>query len=119
MTIEEAIGTMQLYVNDFLKFAPLAQKHKEEVEESINMGISALQTIQDGNYILNPSSIDLKTIYEYITAHSTSCKHSHNGLLSIETHRLDDTPICATIVQETNDKGYNAIIQILFEIKEK
>lgn len=52
MKISVAIETLVILRDVFIPKLLLAYKHQQEIIEAINLGISALQTIQDGDYKL-------------------------------------------------------------------
>lgn len=52
MKISIAIETLVLLRDTFIPRLSHAKKHQQEINEAINLGISALQIIQDGDYKL-------------------------------------------------------------------
>lgn len=50
--ITTAIETLALLRDVFIPRLLLADKHQQELVDAINLAISALKTIQDGNFIL-------------------------------------------------------------------
>ena len=52
MKLSIAIETLAILRDVFIPRLLLADKHQQEIVEAINLGISALKTINDGNYVL-------------------------------------------------------------------
>ena len=50
MKLTTAIETLALLRDVFIPRLLLADKHQQELVDAINLGISALQTIKDGNF---------------------------------------------------------------------
>ena len=108
--------------------------HRYEAKEAINLGISALKTIEDGNYQLknhlnaaygkmcykdtdSAGKIDLKTLYEQVTMYCVLVGTEIIGKNKMEIFQQTDTPIFIFAhwqCSDTQDKLY----YISFGIKE-
>lgn len=105
--------------------------HRYEAKEAIDLGISALKTIEDGNYQLKnhlnaaygkmcykdtdtAGKIDLKTLYEQTTMYCNLVQKLHAAPLHVEVYEQPDTPILI-YVSWKNKK----IHSISYTIKEK
>lgn len=92
ITIDEAITALSEIITHY----PALNK---KVVLSIDLAIMALQTIDDGNYILTPPSdnppIDLKTLYEQTTLFCTKICTITDHLTHqlIEVYHQPETPL--------------------------
>ena len=105
--------------------------HRYEAKQALDLGISALKTIEDGNYQLKThlnsaygkmcykdtdtaGKIDLKTLYEQTTMYCDLVQKYHAAPLHIEVYEQPDTPIQIYVAWK-NKK----IHSISYTIKEK
>lgn len=102
----------------------LHQRTKSAKEQaSLDMGISALMTIKDGNYQLQqdppvpnkdvPPAIDLKTLYEQTTMYCELIATSSDYKYNIEIYQQPDTPLKVFVYWS---KEHNTIVSINYTI---
>ena len=135
MKLTTAAETLAILRDVFIPRLLLADKHQHELDEAINLGISALKTIEDGNFMLkthlnsaygkmcykdtdSAGKIDLKTLYEQTTMY---CEHidtfiSNDNNYLIEVYQQPDTPIHIFIYWTR--QGMTKIHSITYTIKE-
>lgn len=135
MKLTIAAETLAILRDVFIPRLLLADKHQHELDEAINLGISALKTIEDGNFMLkthlnsvygkmcykdtdSAGKIDLKTLYEQTTMY---CERIDTFLSSdnkyyVEVYQQPDTPIHIFIYWTRH--GMTKIHSIAYTIKE-
>lgn len=97
--------------------------HSPKEQASLDMAISALMTIKDGNYKLQqeppvpnkdvPPAIDLKTLYEQTTMYCELIATSHEHKYNIEIYQQPDTPIKVFVYWS---KDHSTIVAINYSI---
>lgn len=100
---------------------------RKDLKEAINLGISALKTIEDGDYIMRNTmrrhatygmnrfmQIDIKTLYEQMTMYCDLVGETKDGdrLIFEKYHQLD-TPIDVDVHWDNNH-----VVKMTFEIRE-
>ena len=118
MKLTIAAKTLAILRDVFIPRLLLADKHQHELDEAINLGISALKTIEDGNFMLKPThyhpQIDIKTLYEQMTMYCDLVGETKDGnKLIFEKYHQPDTPIDVNVYWENNH-----VIKMTFEIRE-
>ena len=123
MKLTTAAETLAILRDVFIPRLLLADKHQHELDEAINLGISAIKTIEDGNFMLKPThqpqpQIDLKTLYEQTTMY---CDYIENFISKdkkylVEVYQQPDTPIHIFIYWTR--QGMTKIHSIAYTIKE-
>ena len=127
MKLTTAAETLAILRDVFIPRLLLADKHQHELDEAINLGISALKTIQDGDFIMretikrhstygmtNCMKIDIKTLYEQMTMYCDLVGETKDGnKLIFEKYHQPNTPIDVNVYWENNH-----VIKMTFEIRE-
>ena len=98
MKLTTATETLAILRDVFIPRLLLVDKHQHELDEAINLGISALKTIEDGNFMVKPThqlqpQIDIKTLYEQTTMYCELINQSEDENYKIEIYQRPDTPI--------------------------
>ena len=135
MKLTTAAETLAILRDVFIPRLLLADKHQHELDEAINLGISALKTIEDGNFMIktylnsaygkmcykdtdSAGKIDLKTLYEQTTMY---CDYIENFISKdkkylVEVYQQPDTPIHIFVYWTRT--GTTKIHSIAYSIKE-
>ena len=101
--------------------------HRYEAKQALDLGISALKTIQDGDYIMRETKrrhatygmnrfmqIDIKTLYEQMTMYCDLVGEVKDGdRLIFEKYHQPDTPIDVDVHWDNNH-----VVKMTFEIRE-
>ena len=131
MKLTAAAETLAILRDVFIPRLLLADKHQHELDEAINLGISAIKTIEDGNFQLKTKSassygkmvtdqpqIDLKTLYEQTTMYCERIDTflSNDNKYYVEVYQQPDTPIHIFIYWTR--QGMIKIHSITYTIKE-
>ena len=98
MKLTTATETLTILRDVFILRLPLADKYQHELDEAINLGITALKTIEDGNFMLKPTRqpqppIDIKTLYEQTTMYCDLVTTDKNASYDVEIFHQLETPI--------------------------
>ena len=98
MKLATATETLAILRDVFIPRLLLADKHYRELDEAINLGISAIKTIEDGNFMLKPAfqfqpQIDLKTLYEQTTPYCDLVDIDNTADYYVEIFHQLETPI--------------------------
>ena len=137
MKLTEAMETLSILKE--LSLPHLIPQHKEEIKQALDLGISALKTIEDGNYQLkthlnaaygkmcykdtdSAGAVDLKTLYEQTTMYCEKDDERYqyfaNGdVRKVEYYQQPDTPIRVVAVWNIS-KSTPKLIEISYQIKE-
>lgn len=109
MKLTTAAETLAILRDVFIPRLLITSKHQHELNEAINLGISALKTIDDGNFMIkthlnsvygkmcykdtdSAEKIDLKTLYEQTTLYCTKVDE-FNTCYHVEVYNQPNTPI--------------------------
>ena len=132
MKLNIAAETLAILRDVFIPRLLLADKHQYELDEAINLGISALKTIEDGNFMLkthlnsvygkmcykdtdSAGKIDLKTLYEQTTMYCEFVmRHDFTDTIYAEEFTQLETPIGIYVYW---NKEKNKIVGIEYFIK--
>ena len=119
MKLTTAAETLAILRDVFTPRLLLADKHQHELDEAINLGISALKTIEDGNFMLkthlssvygkmcykdtdSAGKIDLKTLYEQTTMYCNKVDEYTTLDYHVEVYNQPETPIFIFAYWTTN-----------------
>lgn len=129
MKLTTAAETLAILRDVFIPRLLLADKHQHELDEAINLGISALKTIEDGNYqlktksshpygkmVTDPSLVNMQTLYEQTTAICEKVETYLTDDYYVEIYHQPDTPIYIFVYWTR--KGMTRINSIAYTVKE-